>query len=73
MLFKISASAFILKIFVTFCKFQPRYSYKTYSYKKECTTHLLEGLPRDEDFFFVFFLFLVFTSHVIKTKNRIIQ
>ena len=26
---------FILKIFLKFCKFQPRYSYKIYSYKKE--------------------------------------
>ena len=29
---------FILKIFLKFRKFQPRYSYKIYSYrKKECT------------------------------------
>ena len=28
---------FILKILLKFCKFQPRYSYKIYSYrKKEC-------------------------------------
>ena len=26
---------FILKIFLKFCKFQPRYSYKIYSYKQE--------------------------------------
>ena len=26
---------FILKIFLTFRKFQPRYSYKIYSYKKK--------------------------------------
>ena len=26
---------FILKIFLKFCKFQPRYSYKIYSYRKE--------------------------------------
>ena len=28
---------FILKIFLKFRKFQPRYSYKIYSYKKECS------------------------------------
>ena len=26
---------FILKIFLTFCKFQPRYSYKICSYRKK--------------------------------------
>ena len=31
---------FILKIFLKFCKFQPRYAYKIYSYKKEeCILH----------------------------------
>ena len=34
-LFKISASALFLKIFLKFRKFQPRYSYKIYSNKKK--------------------------------------
>ena len=29
---------FILKIFLKFRKFQPRYSYKIYSYEKECNS-----------------------------------
>ena len=32
---------FILKIFSNFRKFQPRYSYKMYSYKKECRSRAL--------------------------------
>ena len=31
---------FILKIFLKFREFQPRYSYKIYSYKKECSLSL---------------------------------
>ena len=30
---------FILEIFLKFPKFQPRYSYKTFSYKKKSTMH----------------------------------
>ena len=36
---------FILKIFLKFPKFQPRYSYKIYSYKKECTSSSLFFFP----------------------------
>ena len=34
---------FILKIFLKFHKFQPRYSYKIYSYKKKSVVGLLPG------------------------------
>ena len=37
---------FILQIFLKFRKFQPRYSYKIYSYKKkECIPKRLIGRP----------------------------
>ena len=45
---------FILKIFLKFRKFQPRYSYKIYSYrKKECMLPINHSLP-------IFFLSLLF-------------
>ena len=38
---------FILKVFLRFRKFQPRYSYKIYSYrKKECTNKLTVSISR---------------------------
>ena len=34
----------ILKIFLNFTKFEPHYSYKIYSYKKECTNWNIKAL-----------------------------
>ena len=36
---------FILKVFLRFRKFQPRYSYKIYSYRKK-RVYILDGCPR---------------------------
>ena len=41
-LFKISASDLFLK----FCKFQPRYSYKIYSYKKKSVMYFSDYFSR---------------------------
>jgi len=40
--FQILSLGFILKILLKFRKFQPRYSYKIYSYKKECMRNVWE-------------------------------
>ena len=38
----------ILEIFLKFCEFQPRYSYKIYPYrKKECISADLNGLKKE--------------------------
>ena len=47
-LFKISASALFLKLFLKFRKFQPRYSYKIY-YKKECMCQAAHQASTDKN------------------------
>ena len=52
---------FILKIFLKFRKFQPRYSYKIYSYKKECSMKQSIRLTR-ATLYFKFMAFRDLTS-----------
>ena len=50
---------FILKIFLKFRKFQPRYSYKIYSYKKRVYSQITIKLYKRECVFFDEFLAVV--------------
>ena len=47
-LFKNLSIGFILKTFLKFCKFQPRYSYKIY-YKKECMCQAAHQASTDKN------------------------
>ena len=64
---KISASALFLKLFLKFCKFQPRYSYKIY-YKKECMCQAAHQASTDKNNFKKNYRLLVVCSQCPITK-----